>query len=224
MKRIHIPGPQGRIEALWSEAPNGGDGTNTPAAVILPPDPRFGADADSRIVHAAFTALVKRGFSVITLNYAGIGASDGRHTAWDIESPLEDAYAAVDWISARHCGTGGLWVAGVGLGSYLATQVAPRRPESRRTILISATPNLHDYATPLALRSTPVTIVHGTADTVCPLDAVQSMVGDVMKATPKRGDIRIFPIKGGDHSQEQHLGHVAGVVGHVADEAIKKAA
>lgn len=215
----YIPGPQGRLSATYWESTGG------PAVCVAPPDPRFGGNMDGTAAYAVATAFAKRGFGVLLPNYAGGGDSDGVFGGRDgnvVESAMMDLGAAVDWLAGHHVGAPDLVLAGVGFGAYISLQISFRRGEIKHLMMASPLPNVFDHA-PLSERATPVTIIHGGSDAICPPDRVRRLVNSASRSTGPNIDLCVVP--GVDHFfSGESRGYLAGVAGKIADEMIRVAA
>ena len=70
---IFIPGPAGRLEAKYYKNPKFG----SPVAIVLHPHPQYGGTMNNRIVQLMYNIFLENGFSVIKVNFRGVGKSDG---------------------------------------------------------------------------------------------------------------------------------------------------
>ena len=70
---IFIPGPAGRLEAKYYKNPKFG----SPVAIVLHPHPQYGGTMSNRIVQLMYNIFLENGFSVIKVNFRGVGKSDG---------------------------------------------------------------------------------------------------------------------------------------------------
>ena len=66
---IFIPGPAGRLEAKYYKNPKFG----SPVAIVLHPHPQYGGTMNNRIVQLMYNIFVDNGFSVIKVNFRGVG-------------------------------------------------------------------------------------------------------------------------------------------------------
>ena len=73
VSEIFIPGPIGRIQAKYIKSPK----KNPAIALVLQPHPQYGGTMNNRIVYEIFNTYIKNGFSVIRINFRGVGKSDG---------------------------------------------------------------------------------------------------------------------------------------------------
>ena len=137
---IFIPGPAGRIEAKYYENPNFG----SPVAIVLQPHPQYGGTMNNKIVQLAYNVFLENGFSVIKINFRGVGKSDGIFD--NGQGELSDAAAALDWIERENLDYSQCWVSGFSFGALICMQLIMRRPEVNNFIAISPQPNVYDFS------------------------------------------------------------------------------
>ena len=66
---VFIPGPAGRLEGKYFKS----ERLNSPIAIVLQPHPQYSGSMNNRIVVEIFNSFVKNGFSVLRLNFRGVG-------------------------------------------------------------------------------------------------------------------------------------------------------
>ena len=93
-KEIFIPGPSGRIQAKYVKNKKQG----APIALVLQPHPQYGGTMNNRIVQLMYNIFLENGFSVIKVNFRGVGKSEGVFDHGLGE--LSDAAAALDWLQS----------------------------------------------------------------------------------------------------------------------------
>ena len=74
-------------------------------------------------------------FSVIKVNFRGVGKSDGVFD--NGQGELSDAAAALDWIERQNLDYSQCWVSGFSFGSLICMQLIMRRPEVNNFIAVS---------------------------------------------------------------------------------------
>ena len=109
-KEIFIPGPSGRIQAKYYKNSQ----PEAPLALVLQPHPQYGGTMNNRIVYEIYNSFYKFGFSVIRINFRGVGKSDGVFD--NGQGELSDAAAALDWIEKENPGYSKCWVSGFSFG------------------------------------------------------------------------------------------------------------
>ena len=167
-KEIFIPGPSGRIQGKYfkSEQPN------APVAIVLQPHPQYGGTMNNRVVYETYNCFYKNNFSVIRINFRGVGKSDGIFD--NGQGELSDAAAALDWIEKENPGYSQCWVSGFSFGSLICMQLIMRRPEVNKFITISPQPNLYDFT---FLSPCPISgiIIFGKNDELVQVDSILNL-------------------------------------------------
>ena len=138
-KEIFIPGASGRIQAKYFKCKQQGSSV----ALVLQPHPQYGGSMNNRIVYETYNCFYKNNFSVIRINFRGVGKSDGVFD--NGQGELSDAAAALDWIEKENPGYSQCWVSGFSFGALICMQLIMRRPEVNKFIAISPQPNLFDF-------------------------------------------------------------------------------
>ena len=136
---VFIPGPAGRLEGRYFK----NEKKNSPIAIVLQPHPQYSGTMNNRIVVEIFNAFLKNGFSVLRINFRGVGKSDG--TFDNGQGELSDAAAALDWIERENQDFSQCWVSGFSFGSLICMQLIMRRPEVNKFITVSPQPNVYDF-------------------------------------------------------------------------------
>ena len=167
-KEIFIPGPSGRIQAKYFKNKQ----PNAPVALVLHPHPQYGGTMNNRIVYEIYNSFYKNNFSVIRINFRGVGKSDGVFD--NGQGELSDAAAALDWIERENPGDGQCWVSGFSFGALICMQLIMRRPEVNKFITISPQPNLYDFS---FLSPCPISgiIIYGKNDELVKVDSILNM-------------------------------------------------
>ena len=165
---IFIPGPAGRLEGKYYKNPKFG----SPVAIVLHPHPQYGGTMNNRIVQTAYNIFLENGFSVIKINFRGVGKSDGVFD--NGQGELSDAAAALDWIERENLDYSQCWVSGFSFGALICMQLIMRRPEVNKFISISPQPNLYDFT---FLAPCPISglMVSGKNDELVPVDSILNL-------------------------------------------------
>ena len=137
---IFIPGPAGRLEAKYYKNPKFG----SPVAIVLQPHPQYGGSMNNKIVQTAYNIFLENDFSVIRINFRGVGKSDGVFD--NGQGELSDAAAALDWIERENLDYSQCWVSGFSFGALICMQLIMRRPEDNNFIAMSPQPNVYDFS------------------------------------------------------------------------------
>ena len=167
-KEIFIPGPSGRIQAKYFKNKKPG----APVALVLHPHPQYGGTMNNRIVYETYNCFYKNKFSVIRINFRGVGKSDG--TFDNGQGELSDAAASLDWIEKENAGYNQCWVSGFSFGSLICMQLIMRRPEVNKFIAISPQPNVYDFT---FLAPCPISglIIYGKNDELVQIDSILNL-------------------------------------------------
>ena len=136
---IFIPGPSGRIQAKYDKSSKSG----APVALVLQPHPQYGGTMNNRIVYETYNVFSKNDFSVIRINFRGVGKSEGDFD--NGQGELSDAATALDWIEKDNPNYSQCWISGFSFGSLICMQLIMRRPEVNGFVCISPQPNVYDF-------------------------------------------------------------------------------
>ena len=167
-KDIFIPGPSGKIQAKYLKNKKQG----APIALVLQPHPQYGGTMNNKIVYEIYKNFYQNGFSVIRINFRGVGKSDGVFD--NGQGELSDAAAALDWIEKENPSYSQCWVSGFSFGSLICMQLIMRRPEVNKFIAISPQPNVYDFT---FLAPCPISglIVYGKNDELVPEESLLNL-------------------------------------------------
>ena len=165
---IFIPGPSGRLEGKYFK----NNKKNSPVAIVLQPHPQYGGTMNNRIVQETYNIFVKNNFSVLRLNFRGVGKSEG--TFDNGQGELSDAAAALDWIERENQDYSQCWVSGFSFGSLIAMQLLMRRPEINRFVAISPQPNVYDFSF-LSPCPTSGIMIYGKKDELVPVEHINEL-------------------------------------------------
>jgi len=189
-KEVFIPGPSGRIQAKYFKSSDLG----APVALVLSPHPQYGGTMNNRIVYETYNCFYKNNFSVIRINFRGVGKSDGVFD--NGQGELSDAAAALDWIEKENPGYGQCWVSGFSFGSLICMQLIMRRPEVNKFITISPQPNLYDFS---FLSPCPISgiVIHGKNDELVNVDNILNLKKRL--SIQKNIDVKFESISNANH-------------------------
>ena len=165
---IFIPGPAGRLQGKYYKNPKFG----SPVAIVLHPHPQYGGTMNNRIVHLMYNIFLENGFSVIKINFTGVGKSD--RVFDNGQGELSDAAAALDWIERQNLDYSQCWVSGFSFGSLICMQLIMRRPEVTKFISIAPQPNVYDF-TFLAPCPTSGQVIYGEKDELVSKESINEL-------------------------------------------------
>ena len=187
---VFIPGPAGRLEGRYFKNQK----QKSPIAIVLQPHPQYSGTMNNRIVVEIFNAFIENGFSVLRLNFRGVGKSDG--TFDNGQGELSDAAAALDWIERENQDFSQCWVSGFSFGSLICMQLIMRRPEVSKFISVSPQPNVYDFT---FLAPCPISgqVVLGEKDELVSKESIKDLHSRLK--TQKGIEVRFDEIKNGNH-------------------------
>ena len=165
---IFIPGPAGRLEAKYYKNPKFG----SPVAIVLHPHPQYGGTMNNKIVQLMYNIFLNNGFSVIKVNFRGVGKSDGELD--NGQGELAAAAAALDWVERENLDNSQCWIAGFSFGSLIAMQLLMRRPEINRFVVISPQPNVYDFSFLSPCPSSGI-MIYGNKDELVPVENINEI-------------------------------------------------
>jgi hypothetical protein len=156
----------------------------------------------TKVVHRVARALERSGHIVLRFNFRGVGRSEGTHDGGRGEK--EDARAALDCMSSI-AARAPITMAGFSFGSFVGLAVACGDPRVDALAGIALPANLYDFSFLFAC-SKPKLLVHGTADTLAPLEALEEIYPRI--AEPKG----LVQLDGASHLMTEHLDQVESAV------------
>ncbi len=186
MPEVMFNGPEGRIEGRYHHS----EKNNPPIALVLHPHPSHGGTMNNKVVYNTYHSLVRNGFSVLRINFRGVGRSQG--TFDDGVGELADAATALDWLEQHNPTASTVWVAGFSFGAWIALQLLMRRPEIQNFIAISPPAAKYDFSF-LSPCPSPGLVVQGDADSIVAEEDVESFVSKLAKQKGSSIDYRVIP-------------------------------
>ncbi len=189
-KEIFIPGPSGRLEGKYYKNPKFG----SPVAIVLQPHPQYGGTMNNKIVQTIYNIFLENGFSVLKINFRGVGKSDGVFD--NGQGELSDAAAALDWIERENLDYSQCWVSGFSFGALICMQLIMRRPEVNNFIAVSPQPNVYDFSF-LAPCPTSGQVVYSDNDELVTKDSIIEL--DNRIKSQKGVEVLFSKIKGANH-------------------------
>ena len=214
-EEVFIQSYSGRIEGRFYNSGN----KNLPAILLLPPDPKLKASINNKVMRALYQLFVEKGFSVLTINYRGVGKSDSATDQANSEIP--DASAALDWIYNNIKNFSSVWVAGFSFGSWIGMQLLMRRPDLKNFISISPPVTKYDFSF-LSPCPVPGIIVHGEDDSVVPISSVETLI-EILEQQKENQFIHYKSIKGANHlfSSQEERDKLCSVISAYVDEKLE---
>ena len=139
-------------------------------------------------------SFFENGFSVIKVNFRGVGKSDGIFD--NGQGELSDAAAALDWIERQNLDYSQCWVSGFSFGSLICMQLIMRRPEVNNFIAVSPQPNVYDFSF-LAPCPTSGQVIYSDNDELVTQESINEL--DQRIKSQKGVDVIFSKIKSANH-------------------------
>jgi alpha/beta superfamily hydrolase len=196
MSKIYFNGPVGQIEGRYHDSKN----PTAPVALVLHPDPIQGGTMNNKVVYTVFHAFVETGFSVLRINFPGVGKSEG--IPGNGEDEFKAASVALDWLQHSHPEASHYWVGGVSFGSLMDIKLMIRRPEIEDSIMIAPPVAKYNFSFPVPCPLKGL-IITGENDKISPPDRVSKLITEWSKN--KNDMIVNHIIKDADHFFVDHL-------------------
>jgi alpha/beta superfamily hydrolase len=190
MPEVIFNGPEGRIEGRYHHS----EKINPPIALVLHPHPQHGGTMNNKVVYNAFHILAENGFSVLRMNFRGVGRSQGKFDNGIGE--LTDAASALDWLQMQNPSSNEVWIVGFSFGAWIALQLLMRRPEIQGFIAISPPVDKNDFSflSPCPTRGL---VIQGNQDSIVSEESVYKFIEKISKQ--KNADVSYTMIEGADH-------------------------
>ena len=196
MPEVIINGPEGRIEGRYRHS----GVENAPIALILHPHPEHGGTMNNKVVYSLFQIFGRHGFSVLRINFRGVGRSQGNFD--NGQGELSDAASSLDWLQSINIKASNCWIGGFSFGAWIGMQLLMRRPEVDGFISVAPPANMFDF-TFLAPCPSSGLIVHGGADELVPEPSVATLVEKL--SLQKRITVDYNVIDGANHFLNDHI-------------------
>jgi len=139
MPEVIISGNVGRIEGRYHQNPN----PKAPVALVLHPHPLYGGTMNNKITYNLYKAFANNGYSVLRINFRGVGKSQGKFDNGIGE--LMDITAVINWLHDQNMEATDFWIAGFSFGAWIALQTVMRRPEIENYILVAPPASKYDF-------------------------------------------------------------------------------
>jgi alpha/beta superfamily hydrolase len=203
MAKVFIEGSAGKIEAALHSAEN----PKAPVAIVLHPHPLYGGTMNNKITYHMYKAFVQNDFSVLRMNFRGVGKSQGKFDSGRGEA--EDVGIVIDWLHSQFPEASHFWLAGFSFGSYVGLNVVMRRPEIEAFIAVAPPVTKYSFA---FFSPCPVSglIVQGDADEIALIGDTDTLVD--LNHNQKNIHISYQVIEDADHFFTKHMEEFDSVV------------
>ena len=190
MPEVFFNGPAGRIEGRYTESTN----PKAPIALVLHPHPLYGGTMNNKVVYNIYKTLVDNDFTVLRINFRGVGRSVGKFDEGVGE--MTDAATALDWLQLNNPGAHVNLIAGFSFGAWIAMQLIMRRPEITNFLAVSPPVNKYDFSF-LSPCPIPGMMLQGDMDSVVSEELVHELAQKLSKQKHIKIDYRM--LNGADH-------------------------
>jgi alpha/beta superfamily hydrolase len=174
MPEVIFNGPVGRLEGRLHVS----DVRYAPAVLLLHPHPLHGGTMHNKVVYTMYRAFADAGFTVLRINFRGVGRSEGEFDHGQGE--LTDAATALDWLQLHAEASRSYWIAGFSFGAWIGLQLLMRRPELSQFVAVAPPVNKYDFSF-LSPCPAPGLVVQGDADSVVSEESVSRMVSKLSR-------------------------------------------
>jgi len=192
VQSLSLPGPAGRLEALW-EQPEAA--RNDLVGLVCHPHPLYGGTLHNKVVHHTARALQELGLAVLRFNFRGAGASEGRHDNGRGEA--DDVQAALAHLEGKTPGAA-IVLAGFSFGAWVGLRVGCEHDRVRALVGAGLPANSTDFNF-LSGCAKPKLFVQGSRDQYGSRVNVESVLASA--AEPKK----LVWIEAADHFFAGHL-------------------
>ena len=206
-RKLFLPGPAGRLEALLWSLPDRVGAVQPPlAALVCHPHPLFAGTMHNKVVYQTAKTLHRFGLPVLRFNFRGVGLSEGilRDKG---RGEVEDVSAALDFLAGNYPGAP-LLLAGFSFGSWVGLRAGCN--DSRVMELIGLGLPVGDLGNHeffyLDACAKPKLLVCGEFDTFGPPEKLRAMAGAFPADVKDQTSIAVIP--GADHFFAGHLAEV----------------
>ena len=139
MPEVIINGSEGRIEGRYHQNTN----PKAPVALVLHPHPLYGGTMNNKVVYNLYKTFAENGFSVLRINFRGVGKSQGKFNNGIGE--LQDTTIALNWLHNQNMEASSFWIGGFSFGAWIGLQLIMRRPDIEGYVLAAPPATKYDF-------------------------------------------------------------------------------
>ena len=196
MAKIYISGQAGKIEGMFHQS----ESQNPHVALVLHPHPLYGGTMNNKVVYHLYKLCINMGFSVLRINFRGVGNSQG--TFDNGLGELADVYAALDWLHENVKNASSYWILGFSFGTWIGMHAIMRRPEIEGFIMAAPPISRYDFNFFIPC---PVSglIIQGSDDEISRYNDTSSFVDQCNESKSVKVDYHV--IDGSDHFFKDRL-------------------
>jgi len=192
VQSLFLPGPAGKLEALWEQPVSA---RTDLVGLVCHPHPLFGGTLHNKVVHHTARALQELGLAVLRFNFRGTGTSQGTHDHGRGEA--DDVRAALAWLEEQTPGAQVL-LAGFSFGAWVGLRVGCEDERVKALLGVGLPANDSDFSY-LASCAKPKLVVQGTRDQYGARESVEAVLARA--PDPKK----LVWIAAADHFFARHL-------------------
>ena len=160
--KLFIPGPAGKLQALWRSGGQPQDFTK--AAIICHPHPQYGGTMENKVVARCARVIAENGIEAVRFNFRGVGQSEGSFDGGRGER--DDLGAVIEHVTAISS-KARLAVVGFSFGSWIALAVGENHPAVAAIVAIAPPVRMFDFGY-VNSASKPTLIVYAENDQYTP--------------------------------------------------------
>lgn len=155
---------------------------------------------NNKVTYNLYKAFVNNGFSVLRINFRGVGKSQGKFDNGAGE--LLDTTAVMNWLHDQNMEASEYWIAGFSFGSWIALQTVMRRPELENYILVAPPATKYDFNFIVPCTSAGLVVQGGKDDVTKESDSAKL----VEKLSARDGaEVTYQVINSADHFFKNHM-------------------
>lgn len=192
VQSLFLPGPAGKLEALWEQPETARADL---VALACHPHPLFGGTMHNKVVHHTARALQELGLAVLRFNFRGAGGSQGAHDHGRGEA--DDVRAALAWLEEQ-TPRAQVVLAGFSFGAWVGLRVGCEDRRVKTLVGVGLPANDSDFSYLSACRK-PKLFVQGARDQYGSRENVEAIVARA--AEPKK----LVWVAAADHFFTGHL-------------------
>ena len=196
MPEVIINGQDGRLEGRYHQNAD----PKAPVALVLHPHPLHGGTMNNKVTYNLYKSFVNNGFSVLRINFRGVGKSQGKFDNGVGE--LQDATTALNWLHAQNMEAQSYWLGGFSFGSWIGLQLIMRRPDIEGYVLVAPPATKYDFNFIVPCSASGM-IMQGDSDEIS-LEDDSAKVAEKL-ALREEAEIKYKIISGADHFFRDHM-------------------
>lgn len=188
-----------------------------PTALVLHPNPLYGGTMNNKITYHLYKAFVNNNFSVLRINFRGVGNSGGKIDNGIGE--LEDINATLDWLRLQNERTSHYWIAGISFGAFVGMQSIMRGLEIENFIAISLPVSRFNFGffSPCPISGL---VIQGSEDEISKPIETTKLVGLCQRQKSVSVEYKI--IENADHFYTEYITELDEVLNDYIQEKINK--